>query len=159
VSAKKKDSVGIKSIRNPKARHKYFITDKYEAGIVLKGTEVKSARGGKVQIAQAFARFVKNELFLFNAHFSEYEFGGLENHEPLRSRKLLLSRRELNRLKVEVEAGGKTIVPLKIYFKGALVKVQIGVGSGKNLQDKREDLKKRSAQREADQALKDFQRR
>ena len=159
MSAKPKDSGRLRAILNPKARHKYFITDKYEAGIVLKGTEVKSARNGKVQIAQAFAKFVKNELFLFNAHFSEYEFGGLENHEPRRSRKLLLARRELNRLKAEVEAGGKTIVPLKIYFKGALVKVQIGVGSGKNLKDKREDLKKRSAQREAEQALKNHQRR
>ena len=122
-------------VRNPKARHKYFITDKYEAGLVLKGTEVKSIRNGKAQIGQAFAKIVKSELFLFNAHVSEYEFGGEENHEPSRPRKLLLSRRELNRLKAEVEAGGKTIVPLRIYFKRALVKVEIGVGTGKKLQD------------------------
>lgn len=149
----------MREVRNPKARHKYFITDKYEAGIVLKGTEVKSVRIGKVQIGQAFAKFVKNELFLFNAHISEYEFGGLENHEPRRSRKLLLNRRELNRLKIEVEAGSKTIVPLRIYFKQALIKVQIGVGVAKKLHDKREDLKKRTAQREAEQALKSHQRR
>ncbi|MFP6899793.1 MAG: SsrA-binding protein SmpB [Opitutales bacterium] len=159
MSAKAKDSRRMREVRNPKARHKYFITDKYEAGIVLKGTEVKSVRIGKVQIGQAFAKFVKNELFLFNAHISVYELGGLENHEPRRSRKLLLSRRELNRLKIEVEAGGKTIVPLRIYFKRALIKVQIGVGVGKKLHDKREDLKKRSAQREAEQALKSHQRR
>ena len=159
MSKKAKDSDRMLQVRNPKARHKYFIADKYEAGLVLKGTEVKSIRNGKAQIGQAFAKFVKSELFLFNAHVSEYEFGGEENHEPSRPRKLLLSRRELNRLKAEVEAGGKTIVPLRIYFKRALVKVEIGVGTGKKLQDKREDLKKRSAQREADQALKNFQRR
>ena len=159
MSAKAKDSGWIREVRNPKARHKYFITDKYEAGLVLQGTEVKSIRNGKVQIGQAFAKFVKSELFLFNAHVSEYELGGLDNHEPRRPRKLLLSRRELNRLKAEVEAGGKAIVPLRIYFKRALVKVEIGVGTGKKLQDKREDLKKRSAQREAEQALKNFQRR
>ena len=159
MSAKAKDSGRMREVRNPKARHKYFITDKYEAGIVLKGTEVKSVRIGKVQIGQAFAKFVKNELFLFNAHISEYEFGGLENHEPRRARKLLHHSRELNRLKIEVEAGGKAIVPLRIYFKRALIKVQIGVGVGKKLHDKREDLKKRSAQREAEQALKSHQRR
>ncbi len=154
MSKKAKDSEWMREIRNPKARRKYFIADKYEAGVALKGTEVKSVRDGKVQLGQAFAKFVKDELFLFNAHVSEYEFGGLENHEPRRPRKLLLHRRELNRLKIEVEAGGKAIVPLRIYFKGALVKVQLGVGTGKKLQDKREDLKKRSAQREAEQALK-----
>ena len=159
MSAKDKDSGRMREVRNPKARHKYFITDKYEAGVVLQGTEVKSFRDGKVQIGQAFAKFVKNELFLFNAHVSEYKFGGTENHEPSRPRKLLLKRRELNRLKVAIEAGGKTIVPLRVYFKGALVKVEIGVGTSKNLQDKREDLKKRTAQREAEQALKGFQRR
>ena len=159
MSAKDKDSGRIQAVRNPKARHKYFITDKYEAGIVLLGTEVKSFRVGQVQIGQSFARFVKNELFLFNAHVSEYEFGGEENHDPSRPRKLLLNRRELNRLKVAIEAGGKTIVPLRAYFKGALVKVQLGVGTGKKLNDKRQDLKKRTAQREAEQALKSYQKR
>ena len=159
MSAKDKDSGRIQAVRNPKARHKYFITDKYEAGIVLLGTEVKSFRAGQVQIGQSFARFVKNELFLFNAHVSEYEFGGEENHDPSRPRKLLLNRRELNRLKVAIEAGGKTIVPLRVYFRGALVKVQLGLGTGKKLKDKRQDLKKRTAQREAEQALKSYQKR
>ncbi len=159
MSAKDKDSGRMREIRNPKARHRYFITDKYEAGIVLLGTEVKSFRAGQVQIGQSFARFVRNELFLFNAHVSEYEFGGDENHEPSRPRKLLLKRRELNRLKVAIEAGGKTIVPLRVYFKGALVKVQLGLGTGKKLKDKRQDLKKRTAQREAEQALKSYQKR
>jgi SsrA-binding protein len=149
----------MREIRNPKARHRYFITDKYEAGIVLLGTEVKSFRAGQAQIGQSFARFIENELFLFNAHVSEYEFGGDENHEPSRPRKLLLKRRELNRLKVAIEAGGKTIVPLRVYFKGALVKVQLGLGTGKKLKDKRQDLKKRTAQREAEQALKSYQKR
>ena len=149
----------MREIRNPKARHRYFITDKYEAGIVLLGTEVKSFRAGQVQIGQSFAKFIKNELFLFNAHVSEYEFGGDENHEPRRPRKLLLKRRELNRLKIAIEAGGKAIVPLRVYFKGALVKVQLGLGTGKKLKDKRQDLKKRTAQREAEQALKSYQKR
>ena len=159
MTGKKKDKGGPTSVHNAKARHKYFVGDKYEAGIALCGTEVKSIRAGNVQITQAFARFVKDELFLFNAHVAEYEFGGDGNHEPQRPRKLLLKRRELGRLKSEVEAGGKALVPLRLYFKGSLVKVEIGVCTGKKLNDKREDLKKRSAQREAEQALKSYQRR
>ena len=127
--------------------------------MVLCGTEVKSIRSGNVQISESFAKFVKNELFLFNAHVAEYQFGGEDNHEPQRARKLLMSRRELNRLKMEVEAGGKTLVPLRLYFKGALIKVEIGVCTGKNLRDKRQDLKKRVAHREAEQALKELRQR
>jgi len=159
VSKKRKDAGGPTSVHNAKARHKYFVGDKYEAGVVLCGTEVKSIRAGNVQITQAFARFVKDELFLFNAHIAEYEFGGEENHEPQHPRKLLLKRRELGRLKSEVEAGGKTLVPLRLYFKGSLVKVEIGVCTGKKLHDKRDDLKKRAAEREAEQALKRYQLR
>lgn len=159
MSGKKKDAGGPPSVVNAKARHKYFVGDKLEAGVALLGTEVKSARGGGVQISEAFAKFVKNELFLFNAHFSEYAFGGEDNHEPRRPRKLLLKRRELERLKMEVEAAGKTLVPLRLYFKNALVKVELGVCSGKNARDKRQDLKKREADREAAQALKDLARR
>ncbi len=159
MSRKRKDAGGSKFILNTKARRKYFVGDKHEAGLVLCGTEVKSIRSGNVQISESFARFVKNELFMFNAHIAEYEFGGEQNHEPQRRRKLLLSRRELSRLKIEVEAGGKTIVPLKLYFKGSLVKVQIGVCTGKYNRDKRQDLKKRVAQREAEQALKNYRQR
>ncbi len=159
MSKRKQDTTRPPSVNNAKARHKYFIGDKFEAGISLRGTEVKSLRAGRAQISESFGRFVKDELFLFNAHIAEYEFGGSENHEPLRLRKLLLHKRELLRLKVEVEAGGKSIIPLRIYFKGSLVKLEIGVCTGKKLHDKREDLKKRSADRETEQALKHYNRR
>lgn len=159
MSAKEKDAEGPPTVVNSKARHKYFVGDKLEAGIALQGTEVKSARGGSVQISEAFAKFVKHELFLFNAHFSEYAYGGEDNHEPRRPRKLLLKRRELDRLKMEVEAAGKTLVPLRLYFKNALVKVEIGVCAGKNARDKRQDLKKREADRETAQAMKNLARR
>ena len=141
-------------LTNTKARHKFNLEDKYEAGIVLCGTEVKSIRAGAAQITESFARFVKDELFLFNAHIAEYDFGGEDNHPTQQPRKLLLKRRELDRLKIEVEAAGKSIVPLKLYFKNALIKCQVALGTGKNLRDKRQDLKKQVAQREADQALK-----
>ena len=142
------------TLTNPKARHKFTLGDKYEAGIVLQGTEVKSIRAGNAQITESYARFIKDELYLFNAHISEYEFGGEDNHPTQRPRKLLLKSRELERLKNEVEASGKTLVPTKLYFKESLIKCEIAVGSGKNLRDKRQDLKKQVAQREADQALK-----
>ena len=133
--------------------------DKYEAGIALRGTEVKSIRAGNAQISESYAKFFKDELFLCNAYVSEYEFGGEENHSPQRPRKLLLKRRELAKLKTEVEAAGKTIVPLRLYFKNALIKCELAVGAGKNQRDKRQDLKKRVAQREADQALKNSLKR
>lgn len=142
------------TLTNPKARHKFILGDKYEAGIVLQGTEVKSIRAGNAQITESYARFIKDELYLFNAHISEYEFGGEDNHPTQRPRKLLLKSRELEKLKNEVEASGKTLVPTKLYFKESLIKCEIAVGSGKNLRDKRQDLKKQVAQREADQALK-----
>ena len=121
---------------------------------MLCGTEVKSIRAGAAQITESFAKFVKDELFLFNAYISEYEFGGEDNHPAKQPRKLLLKRKELDRLRAEVEAAGKTIVPTKIFFKNSLIKCEIAVGSGKNLRDKRQDLKKQVAYREAEQALK-----
>ncbi len=154
MAAKHKKKDNLPFVANSKARHKYILGDKYEAGIVLSGTEVKSIRAGNVQISESFARLVKNELFLFNVHIAEYEHGGDDNHPPQRPRKLLLKRKELEKLRIEIEAGGKTIVPLKLYFKEALIKCEVCVCSGKNLRDKRQDLKKRVADREADQALK-----
>ena len=154
MSKKKNSSSVLPVLTNTKARHKFTLEDKYEAGIVLCGTEVKSIRAGSAQITESFASFVKDELFLFNAHISEYEYGGEDNHPTQQPRKLLLKRKELDRLRVEVEAAGKSIVPLKIYFKDALIKCLLAVGTGKNLRDKRQDLKKQVAQREADQALK-----
>ena len=128
-------------------------------GIELQGTEVKSIRNGKAQISESFAKFIKDQLFLFNAYIDEYAFGNENNHEPTRARKLLLNRRELNRLQVAVEASGKTIVPLKLFFKGALIKCELALGTGKNQRDKRQDLKKRVAKREAEQAMKNSLKR
>lgn len=154
MAKKSQQGVDLPVITNTKAKHKYILEDKFEAGIALSGTEVKSIRAGSVQITESFARFVKEELFLFNAHISEYEFGGEQNHDVQRPRKLLLKKKELERLKVQIEAAGKTIVPIKLYFKDSLIKCQIALGTGKNARDKRQDLKKKVAQREADQALK-----
>ena len=154
MSAKKDKAETLPHITNTKARHKFVLGDKYEAGIQLSVTEVKSIRLGNIQISESFARIIKDELFLFNAHISEYEFGGTENHETQRPRKLLLKRREIDRLRAEVETSGKTIVPLRIYFKEALIKCEVSVGTGKNQRDKRQDLKKKVASREAEQALK-----
>jgi SsrA-binding protein len=159
MSAKKKPGFHLPHITNSKARHKFALGDKYEAGIELRGTEVKSIRSGNAQISESFARIVKEELFLFNAHIAEYEFGGDQNHETQRPRKLLLKRKEIERLRIEIEAAGKAIVPLRLYFKEALVKCELAVGTGKNHRDKRQDLKKRVANREAEQALKKSLRR
>jgi len=159
MSAKKKSGSQLPLITNSKATHKFILGDKYEAGIELRGTEVKSIRSGNAQISESFARIVKEELFLFNAHIAEYEFGGDQNHETQRPRKLLLKRKEIERLRIEIEAAGKAIVPLRLYFKEALVKCELAVGTGKNHRDKRQDLKKRVANREAEQALKKSLRR
>lgn len=154
MAGKKNSVVNLPSFANSKARHKYLIGEKFTAGLELVGTEVKSIRNGKAQISEAFARFSKDQLYLYNAYVDEYPFGNDNNHEPTRPRKLLLNRRELDRLKAAVEASGKTIVPLKLFFKGALIKCEIALGAGKNHRDKRQDLKKRVAQREAEQAIK-----
>ena len=144
----------LPSYNNSKAKHKFLLGEKVIAGVELKGTEVKSIRNGKAQIAESFARFVKDQLFLFNAYVEEYPFGNEHNHEPTRPRKLLLHRRELDRLRAAVEASGKTIVPLRLFFNEALIKCELALGTGKNHRDKRQDLKKRVAQREAEQAMK-----
>jgi SsrA-binding protein len=159
MSAKKKKGDRIPHISNSKARFKFSLGDVYEAGIVLQGTEVKSVRAGNAQISESYARILKDELFLFNAHISEYDYGGDQNHEPQRPRKLLLKKREIDRLKAEIEAAGKTIVPIRLYFKDALIKCELAVGTGKNHRDKRQDLKKQVANREAQQALKNAMRR
>jgi SsrA-binding protein len=159
VSSKSKNKDALPVLTNSKARHKYALGDKYEAGVALSGTEVKSIRAGNAQISESYATFVKDELFLCNAYIAEYEFGGEENHPPQRPRKLLLKRKELTRLKAEVEAAGKTIVPLKLYFNNALIKCELALGTGKNQRDKRQDLKKRVAQREAEQAMKNSLKR
>ncbi|MDD5362815.1 MAG: SsrA-binding protein SmpB [Ignavibacteria bacterium] len=132
---------------NRKANFQYEILSRIEAGIVLKGTEVKSLRASKVNMGDAYGKFIKDELWLMNAHISEYTFGNLNNHDPLRKRKLLLNKRELKKLKSQLEEKGLTLVATKIYFNNSLIKVEIAVARGKKLYDKREAVKKRETER------------
>ncbi len=134
--------------RNRKALHNYFVDDTYEAGIVLLGTEVKSLRDHKVQLVDAYARFEKGELWLLNAHISPYKQGTHTNHEPTRSRKLLLHKRQLRRLKIKADQAGFTLIPLSLYFRNGVVKVELGLCRGKKQFDKRSSIKKREHARE-----------
>ena len=140
-------------IRNAKAGRDYELGERFEAGIVLTGTEVKSIRAGKAQLADAFGRIERGEAILHNLHIAEYAFGNINNHLPKRPRKLLLKAREIRRIQQAIDAGGKALVPLRLYFKQALVKVELALGTGKKLYDKREDLKKRAIDREIDREL------
>jgi SsrA-binding protein len=139
---------------NKKAFHDYFILQKAEAGVALTGTEVKSLRDGKANIKDSYVIIKNGEAFLFNAHISPYSHGNLQNHEPERNRKLLLHRREIEKLHEQVVEKGLTVVPLRLYFKGGKVKVEIAVVRGKKLYDKRETEKKRELDREAAVAMK-----
>jgi SsrA-binding protein len=139
-------------VTNSKARRDYHILDTFEAGIVLHGTEVKALRAGKGQISDAFARVENNQVFLYNAHIDEYAQGNIQNHEPKAVRKLLLHKSEIRKLFSLVSVGGNTLVPLSFYWKNGKVKVALGVGKGKAQYDKREDLKKRDADRELKRA-------
>jgi SsrA-binding protein len=140
---------------NKKAYHDYFIDDVFEAGLVLTGTEVKSLRLGKVNIKESFCRIHGDELFINNMNISPYEQGNRENPDPTRVRKLLLHREEIDKLIRKVEERGLSLVPTKIYFKGGRVKLEIGVGRGKKLHDKRHTLKEKEAGREMARALRD----
>ena len=139
-------------LTNPKARRDYHILETFEAGIVLKGTEVKALRAGKGQISDAFARIEQDEGFLHNAHIDEYSHGNLQNHEPKAARKLLLHKAEIRKLAALASVKGRTLVPLSFYWKNGRVKVLLGVGKGKVQFDKREDLKRREAERETKRA-------
>ncbi|MDP9360904.1 MAG: SsrA-binding protein SmpB [Acidobacteriota bacterium] len=139
---------------NKKAYHDYFVLQKFEAGLSLRGTEVKSLRDGKANLKDAYVIFKEGEAFLFNAHISPYSHGNLQNHEPERSRKLLLHRREIEKAREQVVEKGLTVVPLRLYFKGGKVKVEIAVVRGKKLYDKRETEKRREADRETAAAMK-----
>ncbi|MBS1903674.1 MAG: SsrA-binding protein SmpB [Bacteroidetes bacterium] len=141
----------IKSIAtNRSARHEYFIVDEIEAGIVLKGSEVKSLRAGKVQLTGGYARVSDGELFLENVHISTYKEANLSNHEPLRKRKLLIHASELKKLAPKLATKGITLIPLSIYFSGNKVKVLLGIARGKKSHDKRESIKERDIKREMD---------
>lgn len=139
---------------NKKARHNYKIEADYEAGIVLAGTEVKSIREGRVSFKDAYADIKNGEVFLRQLHISPYKYAGYENHESLRTRKLLLHRYEIKKLLGKIKKKGYTLVPLKIYFKNNNVKVQIGLGRGKKLYDKRESIKQRDIKRDMDRERK-----
>jgi SsrA-binding protein len=139
---------------NKKAYHDYFILDNYETGISLAGTEVKSLRMGKCSIKEAFVRIENGEVFIYGMHISPYEKGNIFNKDPLRPRKLLLHRSEINKLLGKTKEKGIAIVPLKVYFKGSLVKVEIGLAKGKKLYDKRQDIAKKDQQREASRDFK-----
>jgi SsrA-binding protein len=139
-------------LTNPKARRDYHILETFEAGIVLRGTEVKALRAGKGQISDAFARVENDEVFLYNAHIDEYSHGNLQNHEPKATRKLLLHKAEIRKLFGFAAVKGNALVPLSFYWKKGKVKVALGVGKGKMQYDKREDLKKRESDRELKRA-------
>ena len=151
--------MGIKIIAtNKKAYHDYFIDETFEAGIALTGTEVKSIRDGKVNLKESFCRIKNGEVFINNMNIAVYEFGNRENHDPTRMRKLLLHHVEIDKLIRLTEQKGLSMVPTKIYFKKNYVKLEIGVGQGKKLHDKRETLKQKEADREMAKAIKSAQR-
>ena len=139
---------------NKKAYHDYFIEDKFEAGIELFGTEVKSIRMGKCSIKESFIRIERGQVYIYGMHISPYEKGNIFNKDPLRVRKLLMHRAEINRLDSKLAEKGLTLVPLQVYFKGSLVKVEVGLARGKKLYDKRQDIAKKDARREVERDYK-----
>ncbi len=139
---------------NKKAYHDYFIEETYEAGIALVGTEVKSLRMGKCSIKESFVRIEDDGVYILGMHISPYEKGNIFNKDPLRTRKLLLHKREINKLRGAIAQKGYTIVPLQVYFKESLVKVEIGLAKGKKLYDKRTDIAKKDQRREAERDFK-----
>ena len=139
---------------NKKAYHDFFILDTYEAGIALHGTEVKSLRMGKCSIKESFIRIENGEVFIYGMHISPYEKGNIFNKDPLRVKKLLLHKTEINKLLGKTQEKGMSLVPLKVYLKGSLVKVEIGLAKGKKLYDKRQDITKKDQKREAEREFK-----
>ena len=144
--------------KNKKAYHDYFIEEKLEAGIELVGTEVKSVKASKISIKESFVRIIRNEVFIMNMHITPYEFGNINNVPESRVRKLLLSRREINKWEAKIKEQGYTIVPLSVYTKQRLVKVEIALAKGKKLHDKRETLKRKDIDRNLKKIQKDFLR-
>lgn len=139
---------------NKKAFHDYFIEEKYEAGISLAGTEAKSLRQGKCSIKESFIRIENGEVFIYGMHISPYEKGNIFNKDPLRVKKLLMHKYEINKMAGKIAEKGYTLVPLQVYFRGSLVKVEIGLAKGKKLYDKRQDIAKKDQKREAEKEFK-----
>ena len=148
-----KDSIKLIA-NNKKAYHDYFIEEKYEAGISLVGTEVKSLRMGKGSIKESYIRIENGEMLIYGFHISPYEKGNIFNRDPLRVRKLLVHRYEINKINGKIREKGYTLVPLQVYFKGSLVKVEFGLARGKKLYDKREDIAKKDQRRESERDFK-----
>lgn len=149
----------IKSItENRKARHDFYIEEVYEAGIVLAGTEVKSLRAGRANLKDSYARVDRGEVFLYNAHISPYDQGNRFNHDPLRTRKLLMNKSEIRKLIGRVQEKGLTLVPLRMYFKNGRAKVELALAKGKKLYDKRDDMAARDAKREMEVAFRERQK-
>lgn len=140
--------------KNPTAYHNYSIENTIEAGIVLTGTEIKSIRNGKINLKDTYVNIKDGEVFVYGMHISPYEFGNIYNKDPLRTRKLLLNRREIDKLFGMIKQKGISLVPTKMYFKGNKVKVEVGIGKGKKLFDKREDMAKKDAEMKIKRALK-----
>ena len=140
--------------KNPVAYHNYSIDDKFEAGIVLTGTEIKSIRTGKVNLKDSYVNIKNGEAFIYGMHISPYEHGNIFNKDPLRTRKLLLNKREINKLLGYITQKGMSLIPTKLYFNGNFVKIEIGIGKGKKLYDKREDMAKKDAERKIQRTLK-----
>jgi len=139
---------------NRKAHHDFFIEDTYEAGLALLGTEVKSLRDKRVDLSDSFARFEKGELFLYNSHISPYSHGNIQNHDPRRTRRLLLKQKEIGKIFGKIQRKGFTLIPLRLYFKKGWAKVELGIARGKKLYDKRAVLAKKSAEREIARGMK-----
>ncbi len=150
-----KENIAYKVITtNRKARHEFSILDNYEAGIALVGTEVKSLRAGKINLTDSYARIKKGEVWLMNAHISVYDQGSYNNHDPIRPRRLLLNKREIRKLQKAVDEKGNTLIPLRLYFKKGLAKVDLGVAKGKQLHDKRRDIADKDMKRSAERNIK-----
>ncbi|HXG84893.1 MAG TPA: SsrA-binding protein SmpB [Pyrinomonadaceae bacterium] len=145
-------------VNNRHAFFEYFINEKYEAGIALRGTEVKSLMAGRIQLKESYVTVKDNEVWLFNAHISQYSHGNINNHEPLRTRKLLLHRKEIEKLEKELTQKGMTLVVTRVYWKKGRIKFEIGVAKGKKLYDKRETETKRTVEKETRAQLKENQR-
>lgn len=152
--ALKKEQGRQVEIKNSKVYHKYFVESKFEAGLILKGTEVKSIRSNQAQIGESFVRILKMKPVLFNAYIDEYAFGNIHNHDPRRPRALLLHQKEIHKLRIAVETEGFAIIPTRMYIQRGLVKIEIAICKGKKLFDKRHDLKEKTDLRDADRALK-----
>jgi SsrA-binding protein len=154
-----KEKQGIKVVTdNRKARHDFHIMETYEAGMALQGTEVKSLRGGKANLKDAYARIENGEVFLYNMHISPYEQGNRFNHDAKRTRKLLMHKYEINKLYSKVREKGLTLVPLKVYFSKGRAKIELALAQGKKLYDKRQDMAERDAKREISRMVKERQR-